>query len=274
MPNRRRGPSRYRQQALLRHSRPPDRSAGFRADEPMRVQQARTGADLLALDHVALAVADPGAAAAFLCDHVGMQELARTDDRVVVGGDGRAAPLMLVAAAGAREPGALARLVLRVADVERAVAALPAATAVEGDRIERAGFRGPEGLGLGFTLVAGGGIDYDLDHVVLRVGDPEQTRLVLAGLGFAPRAQSLHVGDKYVTVTEAPAATRRPLLHHIAVRVESLDAVAALAHARGLETEGSAEEGSLAVVLPGREQIRLRFVGTTPAEQMGARPRA
>lgn len=272
MPNRRRPPSRQRQQAILRHSRPPDPSAGFRADEPMRAQQVRSGPDLLALDHVALAVADPGAVAAFLCDHVGMHELGRMDGGVVVGGAARAAPLTLVAAPGTREPGALARLVLRVADVERAVAALPAATPVEGDRIERASFRGPEGLGLGFTLVAGGGIDYDLDHLVLRVSDAEQTRVVLAGLGFAPRAQSLHIADKYVTLAEGSAATQRPLLHHIAVRVESLDAVAALAHARGVETEGSVEEDSLAVVLPGREQIRLRFVGTTAAQRTGARP--
>lgn len=266
MRDRRRAPSRYRQRDVLRRSQAADPSAGFRPGEPMRVQQVRTGGDLLALDHVALTVADPAAIAAFLRDHVGMHELARTAGRVVVGAAGRTATLTLAAAAGPREPGALGRLVLRVADVERAVAALPAATQVQGDRIERADFRGPEGLGLGFTLVAGGGIDYDLDHVILRVGDPEQTRLVLAGLGFAPRGQSLHVADKSVMLTEAPAATERPLLGHLAVRVDSLEAVAALARARDVETEGSAQEDSLAVVLPGPEQIRLRFVGRAACE--------
>lgn len=274
MRDRRRAPSRYRQRDVLRRSRPAEPDAGFRPGEPMRVQQVRTGGDLLALDHVALAVAEPAAVAAFLCDHVGMHELARTPDRVVVGGAGRSATLMLVAAPGERAPGALERLVLRVADVERAVAALPAATAVEGDRIESASFRGPESLGLGFTLVAGGGIDYDLDHVVLRVSDLEQTRLVLAGLGFAPRAHSLHVADKYVTLIQAPAATDRPMLDHIALRVEALEAVAALASARGVEMQASAADDSLAVVLPGPEQIRLRFVGAAAPEEARTPPQA
>lgn len=260
MRDRRRPLSPHRQRALLRAIPRADPADGFRPGAPLPVQRLRTGGDLLALDHVALAVADPAALAGFLCDHVGMHVLARDDSATVVGAAGPAATLTLKAAAGPREAGALGRVVLRVADVERAAAALPAGTAVSGDRIERAEFAGPEGLGLGFTLVAGGGIDYDLDHVVLHVADPEHTRLMLAGLGFAPRASSLHVADKYVTLVAAPAPTERPLLDHIAVAVESLEAAAALCHARGVEPESDATGDSAAVVLPGPEQITLRFV--------------
>ena len=229
----------------------------------MSVHQVATGVDLLALDHVALSVGDPDAMAAFLCDHLGMHQLTRKPDLVVVGAGDRAATLTLVAAEGPREPGALARLVLRVADVERAVAALPAGTAIEGDRLELATFEGPEGLGLGFTLVAGGGIDYDLDHVVLRVSDPEQTRAALAEVGCVPRNQSLHIADKYIALADSPAWTQRPLLDHIAVRVDSVEAVAAQARERGLEIDERAAQDTLAIVLPGREQISLHFVKQT-----------
>ncbi|MDQ3608087.1 MAG: hypothetical protein M3459_04180, partial [Actinomycetota bacterium] len=129
-------------------------------------------------------------------------------------------------------------------------------------------FQGPEGLGLGFTLVAGGGIDYDLDHAVLRVSDPEQTTVSLAEVGFVPRGQSLHVADKHLALAESSAWTARPLLDHIAVRVDSVEAVAAHARERGLEIEGQLAEDTLAIVLPGREQIRLHFVKQTPRDHL------
>ncbi|MBW3654211.1 MAG: TetR family transcriptional regulator, partial [Actinobacteria bacterium] len=146
-----------------------------RNDPAETAAQAHTAIDLLALDHVALALADPGAMAAFLCDHIGMRELARSADGVLVGADPRAAKLRLLPAQGPREPAALARLVLRVADLEHAVASLPPGIELEEDGPDLIAFEGPEGLGLGFTLVAGGAIDYDLDHVVLRVADPQET---------------------------------------------------------------------------------------------------
>lgn len=226
-----------------------------------------TGVDLLALAGVGLAVSDPAATAGFLCQHLGMRELERDGDRVVVGAGGRAATLSLIAAEGPRERGALGRLILRVADVERAVAALPAGTPVEGDRFELAKFQGPEGIELGFTLVAGGAIDYDVDHLRLRVSDPEATRVALAQAGFLPRAHALHVADKYIALAAAPGPTERPLLHHIGVRVESVESVesvAAEARAQGLDVDESATDGAAEVVLPGPERIRLRFSARTP----------
>ena len=148
---------------------------------------------------------------------------------------------------------------------KRQVAALPAATSAEGDLIERADFEGPEGLRLGFTLVAGGGIDYDVDHVCLHVAEPELTTLALAEAGFVPRAQALHVADKHIVVSGAPGRAERPLLDHIAVRVASVEAVAAKARERGLSIDERAPDDACAVVLPGPEQLRLRFVEQTPA---------
>ncbi len=231
-----------------------------RGDEPLRVHQISTGVDLLALDGVGLALSDPTAMATFLCDQLGMHELDRTPGRVVVGAGDRAARLTLVAAPGPREPGALRRLILRVADVPRAVAALAPGTSVAGDQLERAAFDGPEGIHLGFTLVAGGGIDYDVDHVRLRVADPELTRVALAEAGFVPRADALQVADRYVALSATDDRAERPLLDHIAVRVGSVEAVAAQARARGLAIDGRAPDDAFDIVLPGPEQIRLRFV--------------
>jgi catechol 2,3-dioxygenase-like lactoylglutathione lyase family enzyme len=144
-----------------------------------------TTVDLLGVDHIALSVADPEGLAAFLCDHVGMKELARTGGWLSVGAGGRATHLALVGADGPREQGALVRMVLRVSDMRGAIAALPEGTEVEEEGPEVVTFTGPEGVVLGFTQVFGG-IEYDLDHLVLRVAETEDLRVALAELGCVP----------------------------------------------------------------------------------------
>lgn len=216
--------------------------------------------DLLALDHVALAVADPGAMETFLCDYVGMQELGRSGDAVLIGADAHATKLSLIAAEGPMEPAALARLVLRVADLEAAVASLPSGTDVQKEAPDLVTFEGPEGLGLGFTPVTAGAIDYDLDHVVLRAADPEETRVALAEVGFVPSGDALHVAGKRIIVDELPAWSEQPQLAHIAVRVGSTEAIAAQARERGLEILEPETDDTFAIILPGLERIRLDFV--------------
>ena len=227
--------------------------------------QAHTATDLLALDHVALAVADAGAMTAFLCDYVGMQELGQSADGLLIGADPRAAKLCLIASEGPREPAALGRLVLRVADLQAAAASLPSDTDVREKRPDLITFEGPEGLGLGFTLVAGGGIDHDIDHVVLRVADPEETRSALAEVGCVPRGEALHIADKHIALEDLPGWSERPLLDHIAIRVESTQAIANQARQRDLQIDESAQDDTLAIVLPGLEQIRLNFVTDSAA---------
>ena len=263
MPRRPHSKSPYREQAALRGLRRAEATPTEWVDEPLRVHHISTGVDLLALDGVGLAVSDPTAMATFLCDHLGMHELDRTPARVVVGAGDRAARLTLVTAQGPREAGSLRRLVLRVADVPRAIAALAAGTAVAGDQLERAAFEGPEGIRLGLTMVAGGGIDYDVDHVRLRVADPEQTWVALAEAGFVPRADALQVADRYVALSATDDRAQRPLLDHIAVRVASVEAVAAQARERGLAIDGRVQDDAFGIVLPGPEQIALRFLDGT-----------
>lgn len=234
------------------------------ADQPSPRDRRRAEAesDLPALDHIALAVADAGAMAGFLCEHVGMRELDRGAGRVLVGADAEATKLSLVTAGGTREPAALARLFLGVSDLRRAAARLPAGTEVQEDGPDLVTFAGPEGLGLGFTLLTGG-IDYDVGDVVLRVADPEETRNALAALGCVPRGDALHIAGKRIRLEELPAWSDRPLLDHIAIRVASVDAIAARARERNLEIGGAPAQDLLTIVLPGPERIRLDFVAGT-----------
>jgi catechol 2,3-dioxygenase-like lactoylglutathione lyase family enzyme len=80
------------------------------------------------LDHVALWVADRDPIAEFATAHLGMHVIERTDRFTLVGSDARRGKLTLFATDGPREPGALARIGLRVSDLAAARAALPEGT--------------------------------------------------------------------------------------------------------------------------------------------------
>jgi len=244
---------------------PSDRLHGWRIsqeDVPMTIhRQSHTAVDLLGLDHVALALEDPEAMAAYLCEYVGMRELSRGDGVIVVGAAGeRGARLELLQADGPREAGALARLVLRVSDLRRAVAALPEDTEVDDDDPEVVRFTAPEGLRIDFTWMIAGIIDYDLDDVVLHVADSEDVRVALAEVGCVPRGDALHIGDKGITLEELSRPTDRPLLDHVAVRVNSIEAVEAQARARGLQVHEQTGDDAFSILIPGPEKLRLDFV--------------
>src|SRR5687767_4280669 len=98
------------------------------------------------LDHVALWVAERDPLADFLTAHVGMHVIERTDTFTIVGADARRGKLTLFAAEGEREPGPLARVVLRVRDLDKAVARLPGDLKLQRKRPAFAGLTGPERL--------------------------------------------------------------------------------------------------------------------------------
>src|SRR3954452_19368670 len=135
------------------------------------------------LDHVALWVADRDAIADLACEHLGMHVIERTEKFTLVGADARRFKLTLFTAEGPREPGALVAVILRVGDLEAALAALPRELEIERRDDGVALFTGPEGLRLGLAERETD-VDYDLDHVVLRVEDVEASAAGLAGLRF------------------------------------------------------------------------------------------
>jgi catechol 2,3-dioxygenase-like lactoylglutathione lyase family enzyme len=219
-----------------------------------------------ALDHVALWVADRDRLANFVCDRLGMHVIERTADFTLVGADARRGKLTLFAAEGPREAGVLERVVLRVSDLSRALRALP--DDLEVDRTAGvAHFEGPEGLDLGLVQASTVELEYDIDHVALRVPKPDRTRDALAELGLVPDgAARLAVGDKAVTLSrEDVTEGERPLLNHIALLVDSGEAQLEEATRRGIEiAEVRDAANTFAVFVWGPDRIKLEYVEHKP----------
>jgi catechol 2,3-dioxygenase-like lactoylglutathione lyase family enzyme len=215
------------------------------------------------LDHVALWVDDRGPLATFLCDHLGMHVIEETDSFTLVGIDAKLGKLTLFDADGPRQRGALERVVLRVNDLDSAIEARPFDSGRRDDGI--AAFEAPAGLPIG--LVEAPGRDFDLDHVVLRLEDPEAATSCLVEMGFERRPDGrLAVGDRYVRVERGSAADGgRPLLNHLALLVDDAHGVQDRAEGAGLEVDDVKDaKNTFAVFLRGPEGVRIEYVEHKP----------
>jgi catechol 2,3-dioxygenase-like lactoylglutathione lyase family enzyme len=223
--------------------------------------------DARALDHVALWVADRDPLAEFLCEHAGMHVVDRTDAFTLVGADARRGKLTLFGAEGPREPGPLERVVLRVSGLSGALDRLPGGLQVDLQEDGVAAFEAPEGLGLGLVEVPDTEVQYDIDHVVLRVPDPPRALDGLAALGLRPDGDTrLVVGDKHVRLVEGESAsTDRPLLNHIALLVDSGQEQLDEARERGIEiAEIRDAANTFAFFVWGPDRIQLEYVEHKP----------
>jgi len=225
----------------------------------------------LTLDHVAYWLADRDALAEFAVANLGMHVIERTDAFTLVGADARRGKLTLFAAAGPREPGALEHAALRVRDLERALAALPADVGVERRRDGEAYFQLGEGVALGL-VEAETAVDYDLDHVALRSADPQATASEYGSLGFRPAPPGpgghprVEVGGAWLEFHPGePGAPERPLLNHLAVLVDSADEALAAARDLGIEVDDVVDApNTLAVFIRGPEHVRIEYVEHKP----------
>jgi catechol 2,3-dioxygenase-like lactoylglutathione lyase family enzyme len=215
------------------------------------------------LDHVALWVDRREPMARFLCEQLGMHVIEQTDAFTLVGVDAKLGKLTLFEAEGPRERGALGHVALRVRDLDAAVAGLP--DAVEVRREDGTALLEVPG-GLPLALVEREGTDFDLDHVLLRLPDPEFAISGLEAMGFTRRAGSLAVGDRELRVTRGEADDRgRPLLNHIALLVDSADAVQRDAEERGIEVDDVKDApNTFAVFLRGPAGVRIEYVEHKP----------
>jgi catechol 2,3-dioxygenase-like lactoylglutathione lyase family enzyme len=216
------------------------------------------------LDHVALWVADRDRLADLLVAHTGMHVVDRTEKFTLVGSDARRGKLTFFAAEGQRDPGVLARIGLRVFDLEEALAALPPDVAVE--RVDgRAEFEAGEGLRLAF-VVADEGVAYDLDHVVFAVPDPDATFAELAELGFTVEDGVLRAGDAAILIEQGdPGESDRPLLNHLGLKVTSAEEHIEAAERRGLEIANVVDApNTYAVFVWGPDRIKLEYVEHKP----------
>jgi catechol 2,3-dioxygenase-like lactoylglutathione lyase family enzyme len=213
------------------------------------------------LDHVALWVGERAPLSALLCDHLGMHVIEETESFTLVGVDAKLGKITLFDADPPRSPGALERVVLRVRDLDDVVGRLPLEIERDADGVV---FEAPDGLRLG--LVEGDGVDFDLDHVVLRLPDPEGAARELAAMGFQRRDGYVAVADRNVRLVEgSPDDGGRPLLNHLAVLVESAREVQDRAEDRGFEIDDVKDAANtFAVFLRGPAGVRIEYVEHKP----------
>jgi catechol 2,3-dioxygenase-like lactoylglutathione lyase family enzyme len=202
------------------------------------------------LDHVALWVANRDRIAAFATAHLGMHVIERTDRFTLVGSDARRGKLTLFEAEGPREEGALARIGLRVSDLEAAREKLPSDTPEVFDA----------GDGLLLTLVQSEtDVEYDLDHVALRSPAPEAAARDWQRFGFAEAGPTrVEVGGAFLELVEGdPGESERPLLNHLGVLVDQ----AAPAQESGFEVADVVDApNTFAVFVWGPDRVKLEYV--------------
>jgi catechol 2,3-dioxygenase-like lactoylglutathione lyase family enzyme len=210
------------------------------------------------LDHVAFWVADRDPIAARCEQQLGMHVIDRQEAFTLLGSDARRGKLTLFDAEGPREAGAFGHVGLRVSDLAAARAALPDGTPDVFDI----------GEGICVTLVEGETeVEYDLDHVALRSGDPEATAAEYERYGFeAAGPARVEVGGAHVELHAGdPRVPLRPLLNHLAVLVDSVDDVIADAADLGITVESVVDAANTyAAFLLGPESVRIEYVEHKP----------
>jgi catechol 2,3-dioxygenase-like lactoylglutathione lyase family enzyme len=223
------------------------------------------------LDHVALWVADRDTIADFLTERVGMHVVDRTDAFTLVGSDARRGKLTLFAAEGPREPGALKHVALRVSSLDQAERAIRDGLELERPREGEVYFDVAEGLRLGL-VEAPTDVDYDLDHVALWSSSPAQTADAYEQLGLSPAAPGpsathrVEVGGAFVEFHQGePGDPEKPLLNHLAVKVDSADEHIAAARELGLEIADIVDAANTyALFVWGPERVKVEYVEHKP----------
>jgi catechol 2,3-dioxygenase-like lactoylglutathione lyase family enzyme len=214
------------------------------------------------LDHVALWVSERARLAAFLCDHLGMHVIEETDTFTLVGVDAKLGKLTLFDAEGPRERGALDRVVLRVSDLDAATEGLPVAVEPGEDGVVELDVPGELRLG----LVEAKGREYDLDHVVLSLADPDSAATELERMGFERRNGVLAVADRELRLEQGTTEDGgRPLLNHLALLVDDAHKVKDDAEQAGIEIDDVKDAANtFAVFLRGPEGVRVEYVEHKP----------
>ena len=218
------------------------------------------------LDHVAVWLVDRDAVADFATRYLGMHVIERNERFTLVGADARRGKLTLFAAEEPRERGALKHVALRVSDLADAVARLPEGTAADAEADGGVYFDVAEGLRIGL-IETDTDLDYDLDHVALYTPEPEATARRYLDYGFAADGGTrVEVGGAFVEFHAGdPGAPERPLLHHIAVLVDSADEHLSAAEDRGIEVDDVVDApNTLAVFLWGPDRVRVEYVEHKP----------
>ena len=212
---------------------------------------------------------DRDAAADFLTSYLGLHVVDRTDRYTLVGAGGRLGKLTLFDAPEDSEPtpGVIDRINIRVADPESAAARLPEGTGVEPND-GGYHFAGPEGLPLAFVAGEGDFTDYDLEGLVLRSGEPEESASAFVEMGFASGddATTVNAGEyRLRLVPGTPGEASQSMLFHLGCLVDSAEDHRRRAEERGLEIQDFVEgPNTVAVFVRGPEDVSVEYVEHKP----------
>ena len=125
------------------------------------------------------------------------------------------------------------------------------------------------GEGLEVVLVeAATDVEFDLDHVSLFSSDPEAAADAWEAFGLVRTGETrLEVGGAFIEVEPGePGDPERPLLNHIGVLVDSVDAQIAAAEERGLEIDDVVDApNTLALFVRGPDRVKLEYVEHKPS---------
>jgi catechol 2,3-dioxygenase-like lactoylglutathione lyase family enzyme len=204
------------------------------------------------LDHVALWAADRRRMAARAAELLGVRAIEETDRFTLLGGaDARRGKLTIFDADGPRERGALQRIGLRVTSLEGRE---PLVDLGEGLEIE--------------LVETETDAELDLDHVTLRASDVEAGAAGWEQLGFARIGDArLEVGGAYLDLVPGdPGRPERPLLNHLGVLVDSVEAHQAEAEELGVEIDDVVDApNTLALFVWGPDRVKLEYIEHKPS---------
>jgi catechol 2,3-dioxygenase-like lactoylglutathione lyase family enzyme len=204
------------------------------------------------LDHVALWAADRRRMADRAVELLGVRAIEETERFTLLGGaDARRGKLTIFDADGPRERGALQRIGLRVTSLEGRE---PIVDLGEGLEIE--------------LVETETDAELDLDHVTLRASDVEAGAARWEELGFARIGDArLEVGGAYLDLVPGdPGRPERPLLNHLGVLVDSVEAHQAEAEELGVEIDDVVDApNTLALFVWGPDRVKLEYIEHKPS---------
>ena len=183
---------------------------------------------------------------------LGVRAIEKTERFTLLGGaDARRGKLTIFDADGPRERGALQRIGLRVTSLEGRE---PIVDLGEGLEIE--------------LVETETDAELDLDHVTLRASDVEAGAARWEELGFARiGAARLEVGGAYLDLVPGdPGRPERPLLNHLGVLVDSVEAHQAEAEELGVEIDDVVDApNTLALFVWGPDRVKLEYIEHKPS---------
>ena len=183
---------------------------------------------------------------------LGVRAIEETERFTLLGGaDARRGKLTIFDADGPRERGALQRIGLRVTSLQGRE---PIVDLGEGLEIE--------------LVETETDAELDLDHVTLRASDVEAAAARWEELGFARIGDArLEVGGAYLDLVPGdPGRPERPLLNHLGVLVDSVEAHQAEAEELGVEIDDVVDApNTLALFVWGPDRVKLEYIEHKPS---------